>query len=65
MTTAQANAAKAVASFIAALIALLAHALGWSPELASQYFLDLVTSAVMSLAGIYYAVRNRDDQPAA
>lgn len=59
--TAFTNAVKSAASTIAAIIALLAHALGWSPVFVSEYFLDLVTSLICSVGAVYWAVRAKPE----
>lgn len=54
-------AAKSVAALVTALLAVASHVLGLSPEFASQHFLDLITSAICSLASLYYAVQHRKE----
>jgi hypothetical protein len=54
------NKVKAVASLVTAFLAAMSHVLGLSPEFATAYFLDLVTSGIMSVAGIFYTVKSRE-----
>lgn len=59
MTEARYSAAvKSAASAVCAIIALLAHALGWSPEIINKYFLDLIATAICSGGAVYWALRH-------
>lgn len=58
------NTVKACASAVTGIIAFAAYMLGLSPDFASQYFLDLVTSFICSGASIFYTVKNRAEPPA-
>lgn len=59
MTEARYNSAvKSGASAICAIVALLAHAAGWSPDIINKYFLDLIATAICSLGAVYWAVKH-------
>lgn len=59
MTEARYSAAvKSAASAACALVALLAHLLGWSPEIVNKYFLDLVATLICSAGAAYWAVKH-------
>lgn len=56
-------AVKSVAAMVVAALAAASHVLGLSPTFASAHFLDLITSAICSIASIYYAVQHRQSVP--
>jgi hypothetical protein len=51
------NRVKAIASTVAAVLAALSNALGWSPTVISANLIDLIASAVCAVAAIYFYFR--------
>lgn len=64
MDETQYNAAvKSIAAMVVAILAAASHVLGLSPTFASAHFLDLITSAISTIASIAYAIKHRRRAP--